>query len=286
MPLKRSYYKRKYKKYKKTYKKKTFKKRPSRSKRNGMQKIRKYTYSARNIGGDRAYAKLRYVSAQTMVLDNASAAIQTLRFNTGAVSAAVSPTLAARSIFGVLGDTPNLSNLADQFLNYRIRGIKLKITAWPVTDVATVPVYIFTNAQSNNAPFNDELSAIGPTPAFATPSITVLPEQRWCRYRIVTNPGAGAKPTTLTAYYSVNKVYGPDKVVKNDTSFTGLMKTTSPYWQDTAIGSGNNEWPVLSPWLEYGIFSMTGQNIENLSVALKIEATVYAQFFGRRINEE
>ena len=43
---------------------------------------------------------------------------------------------------------------------------------------------------------------------------------------------AGAAPTRLTVYYSVNKVFGPDVVVKNDESFTGQLKTTLPYWDN------------------------------------------------------
>ena len=93
---------------------------------------------------------------------------------------------------------------------------------------------------------------------------------------------AGAAPTRLTVYYSVNKVFGQDAVVKNDESFTGQLKTTSPYW-DNAIGAH----PVHGIWIQHGVCTISNNpvTVEQKYVYV-MQATLYTEFFGRRVMTE
>lgn len=242
-----------------------------------MQRIKTVRYQARNIGGDRCFSKLRYVIGIQFAPSAARPYnVTKLPFNVGAHAA---PLTSYNSISSVFGSTPNLSTLAQFYQRYRIRGIKLKLTAYYVPGASDPPICIFTTAQTSmGSPY-----ATDPTPTFPTPAIDVTPEQRWTRYRVVANSGNGAPPSTLSAYYSVNKVYGPDAVVRNDTEFIGELLTTAPYWSDAADSGNDNNRPTKSPWLMYGIFSMNGQNIPStVNLTLKVEATVYTEMFAKR----
>lgn len=215
-----------------------------------------------------------------MTLDAVSQNSQNLAFNAGAMTGTF-PNLSTRTISAVFGDTPNLSTLASLYLFYRIRGIKLKITAWPTA--GREPLLLFTNAASTTEDVGT-VDPAGPNPSFPLPAINILPEQRWSRYAVVRAADAGAKPTSLKVYYSVNKVYGPDAIVKNDSSFTGEMTTAAPYWSDGASGDPNSFVRRLA-WLQWGLFTMNGTApTETHSVTLKVEATVYTQFWGKRLS--
>lgn len=263
-----------YKKRKSTYKKRRFYRKRAR----GMQKIKKVRWPARNIGGDRAYCKLRYVVGSDFPIQAETFfTARTLRMNTGAIETALGP--GERTVNYLFGDTPNLSTLGALYLNYRIRGVKLKLTYWQQDGS---PVVLFTNAQSDQ----NEFYADEPAPPFVSPNISVLPEQRWARSRVCGATAAGARPTTLTSYYSVNKVYGPDAVVKNDRDFIGEMTVATPYWSTNATTGGV---PVRSPWLQYGIFTLNGAPIpegDSVNGVLKVEATVYCEFFGKRVQTQ
>lgn len=254
------------------YKKKTYKNKYQ----SGMQKIKKTRWPARNIGGDRAYAKLRYVVGQNFGIGGSVAFnAQNLAFGIGASSI---PAVQAVSINGVFGNTPGLSTMGSLYLYYRIRGIKLKLTYW---QTAGTPVVLFTNANSSSEP----ATIANPVPDFVTPAVNVLPEQRWARYKTCSQTQNGGRPTVLNSYYSVNKVFGPDSVVKNDKSFVGEMQVATPYF---SIGTDSNSQPTFSPYLEFGLLTMNGQPVVepvNTGV-LKIEATVYTEFFGKRIKTE
>lgn len=254
--------------------KRSFRKRRAR----GMQRIRTYRYKSRNIGGDRARAKL-FLSATS---NEAIAAGQRSQAeiwcpNIGATPASLFPGISLQ-----FGSCPGLSTLANQFLRYRIRGIKVKYTIYPVkTDPAThEPVFFYVNAQPAGTSINDNDQ--GPVPPFPTPNIAITPEQRWAKYTPVKFPMAGAAPTRLTVYYSVNKVFGPDAVVKNDESFTGQLRTASPYW-DNAVGAH----PVHGIWIQHGVFTISDNptTVEQKYVIVR-QATLYTEFFGKRVMTE
>lgn len=239
-------------------------------KQRGMQRIKTVRWPARNIGGDRAFTKLFYVTGATFnILAGNSAVVNQMAFGVGAADANPS------TITGVLGSTPGLSTLALQYTRYRIRGIKLKLTYWQQSGP---PVILFANAQTDQA----EITPVstGPTPGFPNPTINILPEQRWAKYRTCQMTQAGGRATTLNVYYSVDKVFGPDQITRNDEDFTGELRVTAPYFA---------EYPIRSPWLEIGLCTLSGDDVaagSEVTGVLKLEATVYTTFFGKRVSIE
>jgi hypothetical protein len=90
----------------------------------------------------------------------------------------------------------------------------------------------------------------------------------------------GAKPTQLKVYYSVNKVQGPDVVVKNDEDYTGSMQASTPYFSNGTVAEDQ---PNRAPWLQFGLMTLSGGVTTNpVTGVLKAEATVYTEFFGKR----
>lgn len=252
--------------------KSTFRRRPR-----GMQRIKRVRWPVKNIGGDRAYTKLRYVIGESFSIATGNASLTVVQaMNVGAAPPATA--LQAASLSALMGQTPNLSTMGALYLNYRIRGIKIKLTYW---QTAGEPVCLFTNAASSKSLTS---ASAGPSPPFVTPVVSVTPEQRWAKYRVCQATANGGRATSLSSYYSVNKVYGPDKTVKNDKDFTGEMGPALPYWsQDSTPGAQ----PVESPWLQYGLFTLSGNNVTApVTGVLKVEQTVYCEFFGKRISTQ
>lgn len=243
-----------------------------------MQKIKTVRFQPRNIGGDRCFAKLRYVIGTDFKPSTAIPYhVVKLPFNVGCQATGAT---GVNSIFSVFGSTPNLSTLAQLYQNYRIRGIKLVLTAYYVPALGEPPICLFATAQSSSGTTRET----NPTPTFPTPAINVTPEQRWTKSRVIGNAAAGAKPTTLSVYYSVNKVYGPDAVVKNDKDFIGDLITGSPFWSNTVNQTDDASRPVRGPWLMYGIYSMDQFRAlsTTMDLTLKVEATVYTEMFSKR----
>lgn len=250
------------------YRKRYGKRKYNKGKR-GMQRITTVRWPRRNIGGDRARCKLFYVTGRDFhILQAQTGTPVNMAFNLGAHNGA---TLTNHTVHAILGDTPNMQQMSAFYTRYRIRGIALKLTYWQTSGV---PVLLFTNAATSQTEFQAANS--GPTPAFPAIGISTTPEQRWCKYRVCGATSAGAKPTTLKAYYSVNKVYGPDAMVKNDETFTGHLSLATPYWSTA-------DTPDRGPWLQFGITTLSGAPAAvQTEGVMKIEATVYAEFFGRR----
>lgn len=239
-----------------------------------MQRIKTVRFPTRNIGGDRAYCRLRYCVGQSFGLPVGNISnSQNQVINVGAATPATA--LALLSLNGIMGNTPNLSTMGALYQQYRIRGIKVKLTYW---QTAGEPVMLYTNAQGDQGVLLD--TATGPTPAFVAPNVSTVTEQRWSKYRVCQQTQNGGKPTTLSSYYSVNKVQGPDAVVKNDEDYTGNMNVATPYW---AAASSSVSRPQRSPWLQFGITTLTGANVTTaVTGVLKVEETVYVEFFGKR----
>lgn len=247
-----------------------------------MQRIKTVRYRAKNIGGDRAFCKLRYVTgAPFFIASGAVSNFQNQAINVGSSGTVGGTALQAASLNGIMGNTPNLSTMASLYLKYRIRGIKYRLTYW---QTGGEPAILYTNASSDTAALTD--ASTGPTPAFITPTISTVSEQRWAKSRVLNGVAQqGGRPTTLTAYYSVNKVYGPDAVVKNDEDFTGEMSPATPYWNN---GSGVPGRPVRSPWVQFGLTTLSGAPAapNGVTGTLRVEQTVYVEFFGKRLLTE
>lgn len=245
-------------------------------KNRGMQRIRKYKFGVRNIGGDKAFVKLRFVRSRTWeILPGATEDTQNVAFNV--MRAPGGSQLDFASIGYNFGDSPNTSTLASLYLKYRVRGIKLSLTCWPTA--GTVPVVAFINAQSDATGLDSP--ATGPTPSFVAANITNIGEQRWSKHRIINAAAAGARPTRLSAYYSVNKVFGPDQIVRNSANFIGNTTLVAPYYSQA---TETYDRPQYGPWLQYGITTMTGTPPgESQFVVMKQDVTVYAEFFAKRL---
>lgn len=217
-----------------------------------MQRIKTTKWPSRNPYGDRLFYKPRFVFGTTLTIPTGAPYIQTLfSFNDMA------------AIGGLAGSAPGLSDLATAFTRYRVRGCKIKFTYWPDPLQNGVPVVGYFNAAQS----------VGQI--LVTPNVSLLPEQRWAKYRVLNQPGTGAKPTSLSVYYSANKVYGPDAVVKNDVSFTGGVGTGLP----TTWSS-----PATAVPCAFGLCTMSGLNpTAAVSVVCKVEITPYLELFSKRL---
>ena len=72
-------------------------------------------------------------------------------------------------------------------------------------------------------------------------------------------------------------------MVRNDSDYVGSMKPATPYFADTTSGSLTR--PIKGPWLQFGISTLSGSpvaSLEQVTGVLKVEQTVYCEFFGRR----
>lgn len=271
MPRKRSYYKRKSKKYKKS--------RKGSRRKGGMNRIVKTKWPKRNYGGDKTFVKLFLSAGQQFSIAQGNAGFaETCAFNVGAYTTSGGAALNDRSVTGRFGTSDDLARLARQFTHYRIKGIKLHLTAY-ANYTTNTPVVLFTTAASSET--GNGPTTTDPVPAFPLLTVSTLPEQRWSKWRIVPNSGAGAKPVTLKVYYSVNKVYGPDNVVKGDSNFCGVLDEATPYFSNF---NAPDQAPQRSPWMQYGIFTLdnTLAPAGGIPVTVHKKATVYLEAWGRR----
>lgn len=221
-----------------------------------MQRIKTYKYPARNIFGDRSYAKFKWVQGQSITLGTlaSSEAIQTFQFND------------MSSLITAFGTSPNLYAISNLFERYRIQAIKITARVWPNNPGSTI------GAVQQSQPICAAFQAVASNQSFPTPSVSNLPEQRWATYRLLNNANAGGKPSKVSAYFSVNKVEGKDQVVKNDTAYTGVItQGSTPTYAAPSIG----------PQLQFSVFSMTGALLDNTPLAIMYTVKAYVKFWGK-----
>lgn len=241
-----------------------------------MQRIRSTRWPVKNIGGDRAYCKLRYVKGANFGIaqgDFWNGQNQVMGIATAPSGSNLFPT----TLHAIMGDTPNLSTMGQLYQFYRIRGVKLRLTYWQISGA---PCFLFAQAVPDQGQVSGSDSA--PNPDFINPSIVTLPEQRWGKYRVCQATAAGGRASSLSVYYSVNKVQGPDTVVRNDADYIGQMSPTTPYWDQ---GTAAFARPTRSPWMQWGLSTLSGNPTTAQDVTtgvLKVEQTVYCEFFGKR----
>lgn len=222
-----------------------------------MQKIKTTRWPTRNPFGDNLIYKMRIVGGHTFQIPMGATgmaypSVAGVQFNNGA------------AITASYGEPPGLSALANAFTNYKIAGVKQKLTFWPLSAPGDPPLVGFTEA-SGDSIFSGGVAA---------PQIIWQPEQRWVKYRTLNFANQGGKPTSLSVYYSVNKVYGPDMITKGSASFVGLTQLSAPWF---AAG------PPLGPYFRQGIMTLSGVAAPApINVVVKIETTVYIKFFGKR----
>lgn len=256
-----------------------------------MQRIRTTRWPTRNIGGDRAYCKLKYVNGVNMgiAIGNSYTVLNQI-MNCGSLwnpSPSPDGTYSPCTYSAVMGNTPNLSTMGALYQRYRIRGVKVRLTYWKTSGP---PCFIFLNAATDQSGYGAQNTA--PNPDFPEPTIAVLPEQRWAKYRVCQNTIQGGRATTLSAYYSVNRVFGPDSMTKNDHDFTGEMSPNEPYWGAGPVNPSEPLGlryvsPIRGPWFQWGVSTLDGQTVsEEAAGVVKIEQTVYCEFFGKRVTTQ
>ncbi|AKE44323.1 capsid protein [Apteryx rowi circovirus-like virus] len=222
-------------------------------KNRGSQRIKRTRWPVDNPFGDNLFYKVRFSYGTTLTIPTTASSIN-LGFQMNSLA----------SIISSAGNAPGLNSLGNAFVNYRIRGLKTKMTLWP--DSATVPIVAYHLAGASQS----EMASI-------TPNVSTLPELRWQKYRTCNYAAAGAKPTRLNSYFSVDKVYGPDAVVKNDSNFVGNITTAAPP-APPVFGA-----PGLGPGFRFGLFTMSGLNpTVAVNCVTKIEFTAYVNFFSKR----
>lgn len=222
-----------------------------------MSKIKTTKWPTRNPYGDNLMYKARTVTgtAWTLATGNAQVIAVSGKLNS------------LRDTWDRFGATPGFTALTEEFHNYRVSGVRYKITIWPIKNDEAVseddyPCCIYIQ--------------ISPDNTFVTPNVSNLPEQRWARYRVITAANRGAKPTTLKAYFSTNKCYGPDMVVKNDFDFIGSTDPSQTTYQKFTT-------PAKGPDFQMGVFTLAGTApTVDLVFHVKIEVTTYTKFFSKR----
>lgn len=222
-----------------------------------MQKTISRRWRPRNPFGDRVFYKAFITTAVPFAVPTAGR-VQNTQFGFGDMAA----------ISAQFGSAPGLSEFRQLFSRYRVRGIKLSMTYYYVPVVGSPPVFIYANAAH-------AASSLVPVSGVNAISYATLPEQRWAKSRICQNAGNGGRPTRLSVYYSVNKVEGPDNIVKNDLDYTA----------DTDIPPNPWQGPLQTPWLQFGVCSLNGNafpaTADTVST-MKVGVTVYLQGWQRR----
>lgn len=205
-------------------------------------------------------------------MGTAAAASQQFMFGAG------SSTYGNKAIYDTFGSTPGLNFMGQMYTNYRIRAIKVRQTAFNVSSGPYEPLQLYINAQADGT--KDHPGKGGPVPPFVLPGQAQTGEQRWAKTAIIRNAQAGARPTTVSAYYSVNKVQGPDIMIKNDKDYTGQMQTATPFWDTSSI---DGTAPRFSPWIQMGIYTLSGAPPDTeQKVTVSNRVTLYVEFFGKR----
>jgi len=219
-----------------------------------MQRIKKIRWPTRNPMGDALYYKFKATYGKAVNILDATSNIDIIP----AVQFNSIPALAA-----LFGNAPGLTFLANSYEKYRVTGVTVSHTVWPTPDAIYQPTYVYTNAGGTLDDVDD------------VPSVSTIPEMRWTKSRLVRMPSEGGKPTTISTYYSVNKIMGPDSVVRNDLDYTG----------ETVIGAPTG-WdpPANGPLLRTGLYTMTGANVSGRQdQAVKTTLTVHCKFFQKRL---
>lgn len=217
-----------------------------------MQRIKNTRWMPRNPIGDTLFYKLKAVTGGRMAISIGNT------FTRMAAPLQINDGLA---FFTTYGAVPGMSLASNFYQQYKIRGLKLKITYWPIAP-NTQPLCGWTLASQQSS----AVSAI-------TPDINNIGEQRWGKYRTLTFPGQGASPVTLNVYYSEGKIWGPDNTEKNSVNFTSSTVVTSPFFNTPAAGT----------FYDHGIFIMNGfPATATIQVDYKIEVTAYIKYWSKR----
>lgn len=213
--------------------------------RKGMYKIKTLRWPAKNPFGDRLFYKCKAVWSQNFVLTAANGVNFDVKLNDMPAWA------------NLFGNAPGLTEAASSYGTYRISGAKLKATYWTPSTSENIPLIGYMDAS--------------PTSSFLTFSIGNTMEQRWCRYKILNQANQGGKPTTVSAYYSVNDIVGRDNITKGDLNYVAQTNGTNPVGWNA---------PNSGPYMRCGMATLSGATA-TVTVTVKFELTLYLKFFNR-----
>lgn len=197
--------------------------------------------------GDQLRYKCRSVAGGTLTIlaGNTSSNASTRQLNSMA------------SFVTSYGASGGMLTLSGWYERYKMYGLKIKQTFWPLAPNSQ-PICGFSMASANST--------------FATAGIADTPEQRWKRYKVLTFPGQGTRPTTITSYYNCEKVWG-DKNSFESSNLEATLNVVAPHFNT----------PVVGPFYQLGIFTLNGTAAAaNIDCDFKIEATAYLRCWGRR----
>lgn len=165
----------------------------------------------------------------------------------------------------VFTSCPGFLDYGRLFSRYRVTGIKVRFTpVW--NDVAAGGTGIVPCAY---------MEAHGPNDV-PNPSISVMPERRWGRWKPLNNWENGGGTKGISMYYSIPKVVGPDRIVINDAAYTGTITTAEPPVYVTPTNGGDMS-------VRMGIMSAGGDNIPAGTYGSYIlTATYYTTLWTRK----
>lgn len=254
-----------------------------------MQKIRKSYWKKFNPVGDTLQTKIA-VTQRTLVGGAATIPhIQILQpdYPNLRIPRLTDPV----GLMGRFGGTPlgrsmtNTTSLlaATLFKRYKCKGVGGTITVTP--QFGTTP----PTATEQSRRFiiavwaNSENNVTGGT--VAGPSgfdfSTVIPEQRWVKWKYIQSGFLyGARATKLRFYFNVNRVFGPDRIVKGSEAFTGRTDTLDS--TNSGFSSLLVNRPTDGPGLQIMIYSVDNIGYEGGTLFnVQIDWTFYVKYFNK-----
>lgn len=211
----------------------------------GMQRIQKRRFPARNPFGDKVQVKFKFTVGGQFVGNN-QPFIQ--------VNGAFNDLNQAATAFGTC---PGFDVYPTLFQNYRVTGVKIKLTPFVNAGGLGVVGYV-----------------MGVDGILSNPSMSTLPEQRWAKYKVLTQYAQGGSNKSISNYLSTMKIAGADRTVANDIDYTGTTNTSAPFYNTVPEQLG----------FQFGILFVNGTNftIATPYADYMLEFTYYTTFWGRR----
>lgn len=288
----RKYYTKTFKRAWKLYYKKGRKFNPKKRKR-GMQKLTKSRWRRNNPVGDTLFVKAHITQRSDLqaginvnetnyipviLPDYINNRIPRLNDPYGVMGRFVS-TDAGRSI-----NNTSTQSAAIFYRRFRVRGVACTVTVTP--RLMQQPILTGVTSQSRRfvvaAWCNSEPVGLGISDSQPYNFSNVIPEQRWVRWRNMQQGFIyGGKPTKLKFYFSTEKVFGPDRVVKGDLDFTGATDSLGQGGFASAAASR----PLIGPGLLIVIYALDGGNMPlDMIFQVQLDWTWYIKYFQKHQN--
>lgn len=263
-----------------------------------MQKIRKSYWKKFNPVGDTLQCKIAVTQRTTIVGATAIPSVRILepdwpnqripRLNDPVgLMGRLGP--ADQTSYGGRCMANSSSLLASQiFRRYKCKGVAATVTVTPrfagsnpSPAEQTRRFIVAAWANSENIVTGRNVSGTGPgTFDFST----VIPEQRWVKWRPIQQGWIyGGKMTKLKFYFNVDRVFGPDRIVKGDADFCGVTDSLDTSLSGFSSSLANR--PIIGPGLELLIYALDNQAITaSWAFDVQINWTFYVKYFQKYQN--